>query len=273
MRTAMCVCGAMLALAQPGARAQGVEPVHETLFERGAVEVEGESYPFRLMRPPGNTPEPAPLVVFLHGAGERGDDNEAQLRHFPERMASAEYRERFPCYLLAVQCPAGERWSDFDWRTAEPQKLGEEPEPAMAGAIEAIRRVVASEQVDVHRIYLTGLSMGGFGSWDLAARHPDWFAAVAPICGGGDPEAADAYEGLPMWAWHDAGDNVVPVALSRRMVEAARGEGADVKYEETTGHGHASWVPAYEADAVPAWMFEQRKEKASEELEGVKEGD
>lgn len=254
-------------LAQTPTEEDAVAP---TPFVAGSVSLDdGSAYPYRLLMPPEGVTEPEggwPLVVFLHGAGERGDDNAAQLRHFPERMATPEYRERFPGYLLAVQCPGGDRWAAFDWREPVAQHQSAEPEPAMLAVIGAVERLVADEPIDLTRIYLTGLSMGGFGAWDLASRKPGWFAAVAPICGGGDPDVAEAYRGMRVWAWHDEGDPVVPVSLTRKMVEAAEGAGADVRYEETTGRGHASWVPAYDADNLPAWMFEQRRDGASEEL-------
>lgn len=234
---------------------------------------DGSSYPFRLLAPPEEAERPEggwPLVVFLHGAGERGDDNQAQLGHFPGRMATPEYREQFPCYLLAVQCPEGGRWAEFDWRSEAGQRQEPEPTAPMQAVIAAVESLVAERPIDLTRIYLTGLSMGGFGSWDLAARKPDWFAAVAPICGGGDPDIAEVYKGLPIWAWHDEGDPVVPVSLSRKMVKAAEEAGAIVRYDETTGQGHASWVPAYAADKIPAWMFEQRREEASEELAALR---
>ncbi len=272
--------GALAALLGGFAPAQTSDDMRERiegLFSTGEVALaDGASYGYRLLSPPEGaaTPEGGwPLVVFLHGAGERGDDNRSQLAHFPVRMAGEAYRERFPCYLLAVQCPEGSSWSDFDWRSAEPAPMREEPEPAMRAVMQAVENLVAEEPIDLTRIYLTGLSMGGFGSWDLAARRPEWFAAVAPICGGGDADAATAYKGLPIWAWHDEGDPVVPVELSRRMVKAAEGAGAIVRYEETKGHGHASWEPAYETDQVPAWMFEQRRMAPSPELVRLRDGE
>lgn len=266
---------AVVAVLGAGAAGQEETDPVASQFEAGRAEASGErEYPYRLLRPPQDAEAPAegwPLVVFLHGAGERGSDNAAQLRHFPERMAEPGYRERFPCFLLAVQCPEGESWADYDWRNDDGRGMRETPTPSMRAVMAGIERLVADEPIDLRRVYLTGLSMGGFGSWDLAARKPGWFAAVAPVCGGGDPQRAAAYAGLPIWAWHDEGDPVVPVELSREMVEAAEGAGAGVKYTETTGHGHTSWVPAYDADAAPAWMFEQRRGEVSEELSALRE--
>ncbi|MBK7406514.1 MAG: hypothetical protein IPJ41_18445 [Phycisphaerales bacterium] len=230
-------------------------------FRAGSVQIEGgASYSYRLLAPPDGAAAPEagwPLVIFLHGAGERGDDNLKQLAYLPEAMAG--WREEFPCYLLAMQCPEGQSWSDSHWNRGEGDQIAPEPTPAMQAVITAIRVLVADEPIDTTRLYLTGLSMGGFGTWDLAARHADWFAAAAPICGGGDPTAASAYKGLPIWAWHDAGDPVVPVARTRMMVEAAKAAGAIVKYDEVTGFGHGSWGPAYQADKLPTWLFAQRK--------------
>ena len=249
-------------------------------FEAGTVTIEGgESYGYRLLTPPEGAEQPEggwPLIVFLHGAGERGDDNEAQLRHFPERMAGEEYRERFPCYVLAVQCPKEEKWADFAWNRAAEEREGaqtsieREPMLPMQGAIAAIEEVVAERPIDLHRITLTGLSMGGFGSWDLAARKPGWFAAVAPICGGGDTRVVNQYKGLPFWVWHDMEDSVVPIILSRQMVEAAAAAGVEMRFSETTGHGHASWVPAYDAENLPEWLLAQRRDVPSADLQALR---
>lgn len=244
------------------AAAAGLErPLAPEDFRVGSVLLEGgATYAYRLLTPPEGAAAPDegwPLVVFLHGAGERGDDNLKQLAYLPEAMAG--WRDRFPCYLLAMQCPEKGSWSDSHWNRGEGDQIAPEPTPAMRAVITAIHVLAADEPIDTTRLYLTGLSMGGFGTWDLAARHADWFAAAAPICGGGDPTAASAYKGLPIWAWHDEGDPVVPVARTRMMVEAAKAAGAIVKYDEVTGYGHGSWGPAYQADKLPAWLFEQRK--------------
>jgi predicted peptidase len=270
----MCAC-VFAGVLGGGARAQDAAREHaEAAFGAGEVAVaEGLTYAYRLLTPPTGSKQPEegwPLVVFLHGAGERGDDNKAQLAYLPERMAAEECRARFPCYLLALQCPAEERWTSANWSAPEPGPMAEEPDPSLRAVMLAIERLVREEPVDLRRIYLTGLSMGGFGTWELAARKPEWFAAVAPICGGGDPERAAAYKGLPIWAWHDEADPAVPVERTRIMVEAAEDAGAIVSYSETTGYGHASWRPAYEPDNLPAWMFGQRRESASDELTAVR---
>lgn len=221
----------------------------------------GQAVEFRsqLLAPP--TVEPGrryPLVVFLHGAGERGRDNEKQLKYLPTWMAEPALRERHPCFLLAPQCREDERWVDISWadKTSTPQGP---PTTDMLAVIAAVNTVIAAEPVDPARIYLTGLSMGGYGTWDLATRQPERFAALLPICGGGDEATAPRLAKLPIWCFHGDADAVVPVERSRSMIAAVRAAGGDPKYSELTGVGHDSWTPAYRDPAVLDWLFEQRK--------------
>lgn len=130
----------------------------------------------------------------------------------------------------------------------------------MQVVIDILDQVIASSPIDRARLYLTGLSMGGFGTWDLGTRLADRWAAVAPICGGGDDLYADRLIGVPVWAWHGDADDVVPVAKSRRMIEAIRRSGGQPKYTELAGVGHDSWTPAYRDEhGILPWMFAQRK--------------
>lgn len=259
----------------------------------GAVEA---VYRYRLVEPPAaSIADPGatvPLIVFLHGAGERGDDNAAQLKHFAGACADAAFQAKQPCYVLAMQCPAGETWSAIDLKgfreRGEMPKLSKDPTRAMRAVMQAIDTVLEAKAVDRTRVYLTGLSMGGFGSFDLAARRPELFAAVVPICGGGDPSTAATLATVPCFIVHGSDDPVVPVALSRAMREAiaaaaatraraerekARGTPDDPRpmpkrapnpmYREFDNVGHDSWTPAYRFgdDGVLDWMFAQRKER------------
>ena len=199
-----------------------------------------------------------PVVLYLHGAGERGDDNINQLKYFPEWMTRPEWREKYPCYLIAPQCPEKVYWSARRRPTDSP---AEQPAVAETDAAYAILQSLLTElPIDQKRIYLTGLSMGGYGSWSLAAEHPQQFAAVVPICGGGKAEWAEKLKDLPLWAVHGGADNVVPVAQSRTMIEALKAAGANPHYTELDGVGHDSWTPAYNDPKGPLpWMFEQHK--------------
>jgi len=225
------------------------------------VNVEGLEIPYRLLKPEVLAAEQSyPLVLFLHGAGERGTDNERQLAYFPERMEAPTLRSRYPAFVLAPQCPEDQRWVEVDWSSPVSTPFPAEPSPAMRGAIAALGEVVRDHPVDPSRIYLTGLSMGGFGAWDLATRHPEWFAAAAPICGGGDESTAVRLVGLPLWAWHGAEDSVVPVARSRGMVGRLERLGQDVHYTELEARGHDVWQQAYRDGGFFEWMFRQRRD-------------
>ncbi len=247
------------------------------------------------------TPSPSadgkyPLIVFLHGAGERGDDNRAQLTHFPEIAMGFEFQQRHPSFLLAMQCPAHELWSPIDiegvQKRGEVPKFDPKPTRAMQAVLQAIDKILATKPIDLTRVYLTGLSMGGFGSFDLAVRRPDLFAAVVPICGGGDPTTASKVASIPFYIVHGDDDPIVPVALSRAMCEAIAGASADLARaqrpkpdaanprpvpkrkpnpmsREYAKVGHASWVPAYTfgEDGVLDWMFAQHKSQTPTEAD------
>lgn len=232
-------------------------------FETGEVEVEtadGEkSYEYRFMRPDAKAGDgPHPLVVFLHGAGERGSDNERQLTYLPRWMTREEHRNRHACYLLAVQCPENERWTRFvdeeSWKVADIELTN-----AMQAVLYAIDELIAEYDIDETRIYLTGLSMGGYGSWVLAARQPDRFAAVVPICGGGVVTSADRLKGVPIWAFHGLEDKVVEEEESRLMIDAIREAGGLPRYTALEGVQHDSWTHAYNRSGAIEWMFSQQR--------------
>ncbi len=232
-------------------------------FAAGSVSVteagQGVEFRYRLLAPAAPAAGTRyPLVVFLHGAGERGRDNEKQLKYLPTWMAEPALRERHPCYLLAPQCRESERWVDVSWADKKSTPQGP-PTTDLLAAIAALQAVIASEAVDPARIYLTGLSMGGFGTWDLAARQPARFAAILPICGGGDEATAPRLSRLPIWCFHGDADQVVAVDRSRSMIAAVKAAGGSPKYSELPGVGHDSWTPAYRDPAVLDWLFAQRQ--------------
>jgi predicted peptidase len=199
-----------------------------------------------------------PLVVFLHGAGERGSDNEAQLLHGVAEFAKPESRKQYPCFLIAPQCPDGKKWVEVDWSAAT-HTQPEEPSESEALLLELIPALEEEYRIDPKRIYLTGLSMGGYGTWDLLARRPDLFAAGVPVCGGGDEKQAETLAKMPIWAFHGDKDTAVPVSRSRNMIAAIKKTGGKPHYTEYTGRGHDSWVPAYKDEAMMKWLFEQKK--------------
>jgi predicted peptidase len=253
---------AMLMTLQVDAAKDAPRPVIEgRAMKYTGGEYNDEEFKYSLIRP--LNPEPGkkyPLVVFLHGAGERGDDDKAQLKFLPEWMAKPENWEKYPCYLLAPQCRRGKKWVEVDWGDKLSVQSPRDPGDQMKVAMKMLDSTIKMNPIDTNRIYLTGLSMGGYGSWDWAMREPDRFAAVVPICGGGDESKADKLVNVPIWAYHGDADDAVPVERSRRMIEAIKKAGGNPKYTELPGVGHNSWTPAYTDPNGPVpWMFSQRK--------------
>lgn len=242
-----------------------------TLYEERSVDAvaghETVAFRYRLLHPEttdgnGRTGERHPLVLFLHGAGERGSDNTRQLKYLPTWLADPALRRRHPCFVLAPQCRMDERWVDVSWADATSTQQPAHATLDLAAATAALDDVIACEQVDPARIYLTGLSMGGFGTWDLAARMPERFAAILPVCGGGDERAAARIAGLPTWCFHGDADTAVPVERSRSMIAAVRAADGRPIYSELAGVGHDSWTSAYQDGFVLDWLFAQRRPTA-----------
>jgi len=240
----------------------------EKLFEEHTYtytggEYENEPFEYRLLKPARlEEGKRYPVVLFLHGAGERGDDNRAQLKYLPEWMAEKEYRAKYPAIVIAPQCRKERRWVDVDWGDDKSVGMPAEPSHQMKVAMGILDHVLENYPVDKRRIYLTGLSMGGYGSWDLAMRRPKMFAAVAPVCGGGDESKAKLLVDVPIYAYHGDQDQAVPVERTRKMIAAINQAGGTPKYKELPGVGHNSWTAAYrDPDGVVPWMFEQAREK------------
>lgn len=183
-----------------------------------------------------------PLVVFLHGAGERGDNLDLVKIHGPPMFAAQ--GKKLPFILVSPQCPANSWWTY-------------EPVPELIDSIEKDYRV------DPDRIYLTGLSMGGYGTWSFAARQPHRYAAIIPICGGSIPYMMRSLGHLPIWVFHGDKDTAVPLEESERLVRVLKGIGNDkVKFTVFPDTGHNSWTPAYDMDELFAWMLAQKRKPA-----------
>jgi predicted peptidase len=214
---------------------------------------------YRLLKPQNyDSLKKYPLVLFLHGAGERGDDNQAQLKWGCEEFASDANRSQHPCFVVVPQCPEGEQWVDVPW-SSDSHAMPEKPTAALRRSLELIESLQREFSIDPDRLYITGLSMGGYGVWDAIQRHPDRFAAAAPVCSGGDPQYAKAIAHVPVWAFHGAKDTVVKPHRSREMVEAIRAAGGEAKYTEYPDAAHNSWSATYANPELYAWMFSQRR--------------
>lgn len=199
-----------------------------------------------------------PLVIFLHGAGERGDDNTVQMVHGVGDFAKTATRKKHPCFLIAPQCPKNRRWVEVDW-SSDSHKMPKDPSEPATLVLELVEKLCKEHPIDRSRIYLTGLSMGGYGTWDLLARQPKLFAAGIPICGGGDEKQAKTMVAIPIWAFHGDKDTAVKVERSRKMIEAIKKAGGEPKYTEYPGVGHDSWTRTYRNAEVIDWLFAQQK--------------
>lgn len=217
----------------------------------------GGVLPFRLLRPKNEEKagQKYPLVVFLHGAGERGTDNETPLVHGVVEFVKNQ--DRHPCFLIAPQCPSGKRWVEVDWSSPS-HLMPTEPSAPMQSLIALIEHLEKTLPIDSRRIYLTGLSMGGYGVWDLMARQPGRYAAAVPVCGGADETKAAELARTPVWAFHGAKDGVVVPQRSRNAIEAVKKAGGIAKYEEYPDVGHDSWNRAYANRDMHDWLFERK---------------
>lgn len=233
-------------------------------YERKAfVSSRGDTLNYRLLRP--ETEEAGrkyPVVLFMHGAGERGSDNEKQLVHGSQMWLNPVVRENYPAFVVFPQCPVEDFWAYLGYPTsfvpAEMPVL-EEPTPIISDVKELLDSIMALPQVDKERIYVMGLSMGGIATFDMAARYPEVFAAAVPICGAVNPSLLPAAKDVRFRIYHGDADNVVPVVCSREAYKALKAAGADVTYLEFPGVNHGSWNNAFNDPAFLPWLFSQKK--------------
>jgi len=197
-----------------------------------------------------------PLVIFLHGSGERGDDNEAQLKWGVQNFATQKIMKSYKPIVIAPQCPNNSTWANF---SNENMALGKTPTEPMKLLRELLEETIENMPIDTSRIYITGLSMGGFGTFDAISRYPDLFAAAVPVCGGGDVSKASSFASLPIWIFHGAQDTVVDSSLSRNMVKALTEAGGHPGYTQYPETGHFSWIAAYSDEMMMEWLFSQSK--------------
>lgn len=210
-----------------------------------ALDLPGRALPLRswLYLPPGYEAGDAawPLVVFLHGSGERGTELARVKVHGPPKQV--DQGRDFPFVLCSPQLEEGRTWSAHD-------------QHALIGALQARLRI------DPARICATGLSLGGAGVWAWAAAYPQDLAAIAPVCGYGDPAEVCQASGVPVRAYHGAADDVVPLAAQQACVDALRACGGQVDFTVYPGVGHDAWTPAYEDPALVPWLLAQRAGRA-----------
>lgn len=259
MIAAALVCALVLLAA---ARAEDDMPKKAGELERRTFTGSaGNVLRYRLLKPENYDPAAKtvyPLVVFLHGAGERGDDNESQLVHGLKEFAKAKTRKQHPCFLIAPQCPSDQKWVEVDW-SADRHTTPKEPSEPLGLVVELLDVLQKDYRIDSKRLYVTGLSMGGYGTWDLLARLPNRIAAAMPICGGADEATAPRVAKVPVWAFHGALDTAVQPERTRRMIDALRKAGGLPGHTEYPDVGHDSWSQTYRDPEVLRWLFAQRR--------------
>jgi len=227
----------------------------DSMLARTFVASSGKTLPYRIFIParPDSSGD-HPLVVFLHGGSGAGDDNASQItganRHGVQVWVQEDNQARHPCFVIAPQLPKMWRWD----------AAGHVELSIYAKALVELIVTLKSElPIDANRVYLTGLSLGGWGTWDLIAKSSELFAAAVPVCGGGDPSAVIGLVDIPVWVFHGRLDSQIPVQRSREMVRVLRAAGADVRYTEYKTHGHAIWDKAYAEPELIDWLFSQHR--------------
>lgn len=238
-----------------------------SLFAQGAADLtvaetfktsDGETLKYRIHTPAALAAgKKVPLILFLHGAGERGDDNALQLKHGVADLIRFSLTNG-QAIVIAPQCPQNNQWVNTNWK-APTHSMPSMPSTPMKLTLLLLQDALAKWPVDTSRVYVTGISMGGYGAWDIIQRKPELFAAAIPICGGGDSGLAPTLKKLPIRVFHGDKDTAVPVVRSRDMVKALQACGGNVQYGEYPGAGHDVWTRTYADTSVLAWLFAQRR--------------
>jgi predicted peptidase len=216
--------------------------------------------PYRLHVPKNAGNKKLPLVILLHGSGERGTDNVKHLVHGASAFVTDSLQQKHPCYVLVPQCPENTRWVPINLKSKS-HIMPSQPSLVMVTLMQLISKIEKDYPVDLSRVYCTGLSMGGFGTWDLSIRCPNSFAAIAPVCGGADPSKAQKIPHIPQWVFHGGKDNVVLPENSRNMVAALKkAKAKELKYTEFPEVLHNAWDFAYAMPEFFAWLFSHQRE-------------
>lgn len=220
----------------------------------------GDTLNYRILSPDYNLTQKYPLVIFLHGSGERGNDNEKQLQWGVQNFATDQMMVAHPAFILAPQCPEKLGWSNLERKRGNREmKLLPQPSKPMELLIGLIRQFIQKHPVDTTRIYITGLSMGGYGTYDILERCPHLFAAAVPVCGAGDTSKASSFARIPIWIFHGTEDAAVDPLCSQDMLDALQKAGAHPGLTLYPGVGHFSWLGAYTDPAMFEWLFRQHK--------------
>lgn len=216
--------------------------------------------PYRIYIPADYETNKYPVVLYLHGAGERGSDNEIQLLGAPYYLFANGFIINNPAIVIAPQCPDNEQWVDTNWTLGDYSTDTVEETAYLRIVYEILLNVIEEYNADTNRIYITGLSMGGYGTWDMLVRYPDMFAAAIPISGAGDSSKVEVIKDIPIWAFHCEIDPVVPISGVKKMMEAFRQiESDNCKLTVYEYAHHDAWTQTYKNEDVLKWLFTQVK--------------
>ena len=231
----------------------------EAVFEAHLFrDAQGKTIPYRLLKPRNETLDKYPLVLYLHGTGERGADNKKNLTYIGTVFAAPAMRRQYPAFIAVPQCPEKDNWVAHEGYFGG-VPLAAQPAEPLRLTIELVRQLMREYPVDPKRIYLIGISSGGSAIWDLLERSPGQYAAAAPFCGSGDPAKADRLTDIPIWAFHGALDIVVNPNTTRTMITAIQKAGGHPLFTEYPGVYHNCWSGTFRNPAFFAWLFAQKR--------------
>lgn len=236
-------------------------------YQKKEFVLKGDTLRYRILYPVNfDRQKHYPLVVFLHGSGERGSDNEKQLVHGGSLFLDPSNRKKFPAIVVFPQCPEDSTWASFRVTYGQDSvrrfifPLDAPATLPMQEVRALIRSLVKEKNTDTRRIYIGGLSLGGFGTFDALQRYPRLFAAAFPICGAGNPEAVSRYNvHTPVWIFHGGKDNVVPPVNDSTVYRAMQQRGMDVHYTLFPNDGHDSWDDTFADPDLLPWLFSKKK--------------
>lgn len=243
-------------------RSQDLNEYQKKIFSNGK-----DQLPYRILFPQAfDTLQKYPVIIFLHGALAKGDDNNAQLNIGGRYFLQEENRRNFPAIVIFPQCPSNAGWAYFETEIDSAGKaknwnfpFRKEPTTATLLVKQLLDSLLNYPFADVSRVYIGGLSQGGMGVFDIIARYPALFAAAFPICGAGKINTAADFAKVALWIFHGSDDDIVPVYYSRNFYRRLKKLHTDVKYSEYPGVRHNSWVNAFgEKDLLP-WLFSKSK--------------
>ena len=223
----------------------------------------GEELPYCLYVPENYSEDYAyPLLLMFHGAGTRGDDNGSQLTEGVLGFFMPKNTPAYDCIAVFPLCDLESRWVETDWSLGSYSLDEVEISRNMTAVVELLDYLTETYSINENRQYVTGFSMGGYGTWDIITRYPDRFAAAAPLCGGGDPTKAELIADIPLWIVHNPNDDAVPVEGSLEMIDAIKEFGGEnLIYKKDIGFGHRVWDPTYGDPEFHSWLFSHVKGK------------